>query len=53
MITAKEVKIRKNTEFTSYYIENELKKLGFDVLRWAITAYDDEYYTVSIAVVED
>ncbi len=53
MITTKEVKVKVPEEFTSKYIENELKKMGLDVLRWAITDFDDEYYTLNLAVVKD
>lgn len=53
MITTKTVKIKKTDNFESKYFEKELSKLGFDVLRWAITAFDGEYYTVNAAVVEE
>ena len=52
MITSKEIKIKKLSEFSSQYINEELKKIGFDVLRWAITDVDEEFYTVNIAIVE-
>ena len=52
MITNKEVKIKIPNEFKSEYIEAELNKMGFDVLRWAITESDGEYYTLNLAVVE-
>ena len=53
MITTKEVKVKRCDELTSEYIEKHLSIMGLDVLRWAITALDDEFYTLSIAVVED
>lgn len=53
MITTKTVKIEIPKEFTSEYIENNLKSQGYDVLRWAITGCDDKFYTLDIAVVED
>lgn len=53
MITTKEVKIKRCDKLTSKYIETQLKNKGLDVLRWAITAYDDEFYTLNLAVVED
>ncbi len=53
MITSKDIKIKKNNEFSAEYINDELKKLNLDVLRWAITAVDNEFYTLNIAVVED
>ncbi len=51
MIATEEVKVRIPKVFTSEYIENELKEMGYDVLRWAITNYDDNFYTISIAFV--
>ena len=53
MITSKEIKIKKLSEFSSQYINEELENMGFDVLRWAVTAVDDEFYTLNIAIVED
>ncbi len=50
MIVTKEIKISKKCNID--YIESELKKRGYDVLRWAITGYDTENYTVNIAVLE-
>ena len=52
MITTKEVRIKIPDELTSEYIETELKNMGFDVLRWAITDFDEKYYTLDLAVVE-
>ena len=52
MITSKEIKIKKLEEFSAQYVNEKLKKLGLDVLRWAITDIDDEFYTVNIAIVE-
>lgn len=52
MISTKEVKIDKSIAFDSGSIEEELKRLGYDVLRWAITDFDDKTYTLSLAVVE-
>ncbi|MCD7779715.1 MAG: hypothetical protein LUH05_03470 [Candidatus Gastranaerophilales bacterium] len=53
MIKTKEFKVKIPKEFTSEYIENELKNSGLDVLRWAITDFDSEYYTLNLAIVED
>ena len=52
MITSKEIKIKIPQNLTSEYIENELRSRGMDVLRWAITDFDEEYYTLNLAVVE-
>ncbi len=51
MITTKEVKIKIPNDFTSEYIESNLSIMGYDVLKWAITGYDEEYYTLNISVV--
>lgn len=51
MIITKEIKIKIPDNFTSEYVENELKKMNFDVIRWAIVDFDKQYYTLSIAVV--
>jgi hypothetical protein len=53
MITTQEIKVKVPEEFSSKYIENELKKTGLDVLRWAITDFDDKYYTLNLAVVKN
>ena len=52
MISTREVKIDKSIDFDSNSIEEELKRLGFDVLRWAITDFDEKSYTLNLAVVE-
>ena len=52
MITTKTVKIEMPENLTSNYIEEKLRLMNFDVLRWAITDYYDKYYTLDIAVVE-
>ncbi len=51
MITTKEVKIKIPEDFTSEYIENELDKMGFTVLRWAITDIDNDYCNINVSVV--
>ncbi len=52
MITTKEVKIDKIDNLKSEYIESQLKQMGFDVLRWAITEVNDTFYTLNIAIIE-
>ena len=52
MISSKKIKIRKVEALNSEYIENELTKLGLDVIRWVITDYNEEYYILNIAVKE-
>ena len=53
MITTKEVKIEKNEDFTSEYVEEKLQSMGHDVLRWAITDFDDKHFVLSLAVLEE
>ena len=53
MITSKEIKIKKLDEFSAQYVNKELEKMGLDVLRWAVAEVDDNFYTLSIAIVED
>ncbi len=53
MIKTREVKVKMPEELTSKYIEDELKNMGLDVLRWAITDFDKEFYTLNLAIVED
>ena len=50
MITTKEVQIKIIDNLSSEYIEKEIKKMGYDVLRWAITNVDDDFYTLNIAI---
>lgn len=53
MITTKEIRIKRCFDLTSEYVENTLNQMGFDVLRWAITDYDDDTFLVNIAIVEN
>ncbi len=52
MITTKEVKIKKTDKLDSDYIESHLKQMGLNVLRWAIVKVDEEFYTLTLAVLE-
>ena len=53
MITTKEIKIKRIENISSEYIDSELSKLELDVLRWAVTGYDDDTFTLNLAVVEN
>lgn len=53
MIVNEFIKIKKIDELTSEYIDNELSKLNFDVLRWVITEIDDEFYHLTLSIVKD
>ena len=52
MISSKDVKIPFINDLTSEYIETELIKQSYDVLRWAITNCDENTCTINIAYVE-
>jgi hypothetical protein len=49
MIKSEIVKLKKVENFDNLYIEQELKNLGFDVVRWALIEIDDEFLTVSVS----
>lgn len=51
MIKSKNIKIKKIENFDNLYIEQELKLMGFDVVRWAVIAVDEGYLTVSISYI--
>lgn len=53
MITTIEVKIKRDEEFSSRYIEEELKKKGLDVLRWAVTGVEGDSFIINAAIVKD
>lgn len=52
MIITKEIKIKVSKQISSKYIENELTKLNFNILRWAIVSANNEYYTLSISFIK-
>ena len=52
MIITKEVKVKKTENISSEYIEFHLKQMGLNVLRWAIVKVDEEFYTLTLAVLE-
>lgn len=52
MILTKEVFIDKTENLTSEYIENELKNLDLNVLKWAIVEVTEDSYKLNIAVIE-
>ena len=53
MITTKEVKIKTTDNLTSEYIETELKKLGFNILSWAITKRDNDNLIINISYINN
>ncbi len=52
MIESKDLLIKKTENLSSDYIETELQKQGYDVLRWAITGQDDENFIINVSYVE-
>ena len=53
MILTAEVKIKSIKNLSSEYIEMQLRNMSFDVLRWAIVSYDDDFYILSISYSKD
>ena len=51
MIKSKNVKIKKIENFDNLYVEQELKALGLDVVRWAVIDVDDDSLTVSVSYI--
>lgn len=41
MITTKNIELEKPNDFDNLWIEKELSKLGYDVIRWAIIDVTD------------
>ena len=48
-ILSKDVKIPKPEKISSQYVENALKSMGIDPLRWAVTAENAKELTVSVS----
>ena len=53
MIVNEFIKIKKVDDLTSDYIDIELSKLNYDVLRWVITEIDNDFYYLTLSVVRD
>lgn len=51
MIITKEIKINIIENLTNDYIESELAKLNLDILSWAITKKDTNYYLLNISYI--
>ena len=49
MIITKIVKIKKSEEIVCENIESFFKSEGLDILRWAITSSDNDFFYVCIA----
>lgn len=48
-IISKLVKIEAHKPFDNDFIENKLKDMGINPLRWAIVKYEDNILTISLA----
>jgi hypothetical protein len=46
-IVSKSLKIKRIDDISTEYIENELKCLNIELLRWAVVDFDEEFLTVS------
>lgn len=51
-ITTKNIKIPEIKDFDNDYIENYLKKSGYNHIRWAITDVSNSKITVSVSFAE-
>ncbi len=49
VILSKDVEIPKPEKISSKYVENALKSMGIDPLRWAVTAENGENLNVSVS----
>lgn len=51
MIKSENIKIKKIDCFDNLYIEQELKNLGLDIVRWAIVEIDKNTLTLSVSYI--
>jgi len=49
MIKSKNIKIKKIEGFDNLYIEQELKNLDLDIIRWAVIEVDDNFLKLSVS----
>lgn len=52
MIISKLIKIKKSEGISTEYIEDELRKLNIEPLRWAIVKIQDKSFTINVAYVK-
>lgn len=50
-IVSENIKIKNIKEFSTEYIEGELKNLGFDFIRWAIVDVQEDFFIVCVSYV--
>ena len=48
-IVNNEIKIRKVDNPSSKYFENEMKKAGYDFIRWAIVNMDEQHFILNVS----
>lgn len=51
MITTQTVKLKKPNDFDNLWIEKELSKLGYDIIRWAIINITDKEIITTISII--
>jgi len=49
MIISDNIKINKVENLSTEYIENELKKVGIEPIRWAITKVEENTITITLS----
>ena len=49
MILSEEIIIDSADNLTSEYVETKLKEIVFDVLRWSITHFEGNCYTINVS----
>lgn len=50
-IISENINIKNINEFSTEYIESELKKLNLDFVRWAIVEIQEDFFTVNVSYV--
>lgn len=51
MIKSENIKIKKIDGFDNLYIEQELKALGLNIVRWAVIDVNENFVTVSVSYI--
>ena len=51
MITTKNIELGKPNDFDNLWIEKELSKLGYDIIRWAIINITDKEIITTISII--
>ena len=48
-IISENIKIKNINTFTTEYIENELKKMKLDTVRWAVVDVKEDFFTICVS----